>query len=188
VDAGLRFYLAMIFRQLMMMGVILALRVDVSAASNFTFTADVERVGRVQEKEVIHTTRQVKVKLRNMSPTAQATAGIECWMFYRDLRTHQILLEHKARVPVTLTAGDWREVIADKQLFNYIPDRYVHGNHNRLGSVRRIPGSGHKYEGFVVRLYEDGKVTGQVSTSSSLTKIVDNAWQQESLAQGKGGL
>ena len=148
--------------------------------------ADVERVGRVQEKEMIHTTRQVKVKLRNMSPTASATAGIECWMFYRDLRTHQIRVEHVQRTPVTLPAGDWREVVADKQVFNYIPDHYVHTNHNRLGSVRRVPGSGHKYEGFVVRVFEDGKVTGQVSTSSSLTKMVEESWEKESMARGKG--
>ena len=146
---------------------------DIFPSSSISASADVERVSREQKGTQLLTTRVVKVKLQNMSPVAQQTVGVECWFFYRDLRSEQIALQHEQRSVCTLASGESRELVADKVLFEYTPDQFKAFGHGRHGIVKHIPGSGHKYFGFVVRIFENGRVTNEISSSSRLTSIVD---------------
>ena len=153
----------------------LPLRAELFAPSSVSSTAGAERVSREQRGAKFLTTRQVKVVLRNMAQGPR-TVGVECWMFYRDLKSYAVEVQHHERSVVTLAAGESRDVVADRQLFEYTPEQLKTVGHWRHSVVRRIPGSGHKYYGFVLRVYENGKVTNQISSASGLVEKADASW------------
>lgn len=151
-------------------------------ASHVSSSADVERVAKTKDGDNVKTTRQVKVRLRNMSTTETSVVGVECWMFYRDLATDEIKVQSQERSTWTLEPGKLGEVVAAKSLFNYTPMHFKRaGGRGLRMRFHKVPASGHKYYGYLVRVYEGGKVISELtstygfSSSASLPGLADKS-------------
>jgi hypothetical protein len=155
---------------------LLAMRADAGlfAPSSVSSSAIIERVKKEHEVPKVKTTRKVTVSLYNMSPTTESTVGIECWMFYKNLATDALAVQHQQKSVWRMPSGHRGEVTADEALFEYTPLQFkVTGV--RRGLVRKIPASGHKYYGFVVRIFENGRVINEISSDSKLPALTDQA-------------
>ncbi len=152
------------------------------APSHISTSADVERVAKTKEGDSVKTTRQVKVRLRNMSQTQSSVVGVECWMFYRDLATDRIAVQTQDRSVWSLEPGKLGETAAAKSLFHYTPMHFKRAGGRGLRTrFHKVDASGHKYYGYLVRVFENGQLISELtstygfSSSASLPGLADKS-------------
>jgi hypothetical protein len=99
---------------------------------------------------------------------------VECWIVHRDLGNESLAVQHQQKSVWQLPPGHSGEIVAEEALFEYTPLQIKTTNFRR-GLIRKIPASGRKYFGFVVRVFENGLVINEISTYSKLPALVDQS-------------
>lgn len=160
-----------------------AVRAELFAPSSVSSSATVERVSKTREGPKFKTTRKVTVKLHNMAPDHDTVVGIECWMIYKNLADETLAVQHQQKSVWRIPSGHSGSITADESLFEYTPVQFKSIGGLRRSIVRRIPPSGHKYYGFVVRVFENGKVINEISTASKLPDIASHSYFTEGGSQ-----
>ena len=150
-------------------------RAELFAPSQVSTSSNVERVKKEYDGPKNKTTRCIKVRLSNMSPNLETIIGVECWMIYRDLGSNNLGVQHQQKSIWRMPPGHLGQIVADEALFEYTPMQ-IRGSGFRHGFVRAIPASGKKYYGYVVRVYENGRVINEISSASNLPALADQSY------------
>ncbi len=148
----------------------------IAGTPNVSLQIHVGTENQTTDRKAVEETRARWLTVRVTNSSSENLAGLELqWTLYADdlKRGTDGVVEEKSGIErfSVEASGRYTDVTTSKVPFKWTPQHSERNGTSRRASYKRVPESGHRYHGYVVKVVKDGTVIGEACSDPSLRKL-----------------